>query len=311
MPTTQRAGLRRSSVTLAAILLITTALMIDPRIVGAAGLCPVYNDGTYSFTTLVDRKGVAICQQQKVGTGIIAYWTIVDFKAGARARIVSQTATGTTVGQPSTKFVKRRAPDWFTYTAANVPSPNSGALFSITNASIFVSDLGSTTSLNYPLRQDYQVKSTGEVPGINPKRWLGFGSNTTAYGYLGNYEYNGQSYTGNDPAIINGLYTNIRDYVVSLGSTTGIESTTKTKRVYVGFVDTDGNNNGDRMIILQTNVGYTVAEADGALGWWGCPPSWRIQLDGGGSVQFYANNGQQYLTSLRIVPSVIAVWQTP
>ena len=311
MPGTLRARLRKATGILTAILLITLALMIGPQRVGAAGLCPVYNDGTYSFTTLVDRKGVAICRQDKVGVGTIAYWTLVDFKAGARARIVSQTATGTTVGRPNTLFVKRRAPDWYTYVGANVTSPSGGALFSVMNASIFGSDLGSTTTINYPLRQDYQVKTTGAAPGSNPKQWLGFGGSTLAYGYLGRYDYNGQPYLGNDPNIINGLYTNVRDYVVSLGSTAGIETTTKTKRVYVGFVDTDGNTTGDRMIVLQTNVGYTVADADGALGWWGCPSGWRIQLDGGGSVQFYANNGAQYLTSLRTVPSVIAVWQTP
>jgi len=309
MSTTLRVRLRTASAALAAIILIAAVLMVRPGIVGAAGLCPVYNDGTYSFATLAAHNGVALCVQRKVGTGDIAYWTVVDFKAGARARIVSQTTT--TVGQPTTQFKVRHANDWFTYAKSNVSSPSGGSLFSVTNASFFVTDFTATTSLMYPLRQDYQVKSVGEKPGPNEKRWLGFGGNGTAFGYLGTYDYNGHNYTGNDPTIIAGLYTNTRDYVVGLGPTVGSSSTSKAQRVYVGFVDTDGNLTGDRMIIFQAKVGYTISEADGAVGWWGCPPAWRIQLDGASSTQFYAENGSYQLSTWRAVPSVIAVWQAP
>jgi hypothetical protein len=297
---------RRAGIWISAFLIAVSALSLKPPVASATGLCPVYNDGTYSFATLVAKKGVDLCVERKVGVGDIAYWTVVDFKAGARARIIGQVVAN--LGQRNAQFFVRTAPSWFSYVQSNIPSPSNGALFSVTNASFFTTFFTPTTSTSYPVRQDWQLSSSGNNPDSNQKRWLGFRDNTSPYALLGTYDYNGQNYTGNDPAIAGQLYTDVRDYAVALSPTTVIGGAEQ--RTMVCVLDTDGNANADRMIILQTNIGYTNSDANNALGWWGCPSALRIQFDGGGSRQFYADNGNFQLSG-RPVPNVLAIWVAP
>jgi len=306
MPRT-RSVRRKLGLSIVALLLAGVGPAAAPRPVAATGLCPVYNDGTYSFATLVARKGVDLCVQRKVGVGDLAYWTVVDFKAGARARLIGQVAFNQ--GQRNAQFNVRWASEWFGYVSNNIPSPLGGALFSVTNASFFTSFFTPTTSTSYPVRQGNTLLSSGNNPDSYQKRWLGFRDNGSPYALLGTYDYNGQNYTGNDPAIASQLYTDVRDYAVSLSPTVVIGGAEQ--RTMVCVMDTDGNQNADRMIVMQTNVGYTNADANNALGWWGCPSALRIQFDGGGSRQFYADNGNFQLGGARPVPNVLAIWVAP
>jgi hypothetical protein len=260
---------------------------------------------------------VSLCVQRFNGADY-AYWLIVDFKAGARARIIGQTTS--TAGQPGTTFARRTAPDWWTYVQNNITSPSGGQLVDVTNAAFFETTGGyGDTAMSLAFRMSSSFKSAGMDTGY-VRRYLGFFGNSTASAVIGSYNYNGSPYTGNSAAIESTLYTNTRDYQVSL-LPTGQGNPDPDQRVYVGLKDTDGNGSADRMYMLRTNSDhdYLLDEASNALGWWGVPEAWRIQFDGGNSRQFYSYNGTYRLDSEdplhfygpRPVPNVIAVWQAP
>ena len=308
---------RSIAVLLAATLLSTSVLLVRAGPASASDLCPVGQYGSYSFAALTDYKGVSLCVQRYLGADI-AYWLVVDFKAGARARIIGQNTTA--AGAYNTLFSRRVAADWWTYVQNNVASPSGGSLVDVTNASFFkTSYLYFDTSLSLAFRMSGTLMSAGWDTGYT-RRYLGFYGDSTPYAVVGSYNYNGSPYTGNNSAIESGLYTSTRDYQVALGPTQG-DTSIYDKRVYVGLKDTDGNGTPDRMIMLRTNNGhdYTLGMASDALGWWGVPEAWRIQLDGGGSRQFYSYNGTYRLDSVdpyapnghRLVPNVIAIWQAP
>lgn len=248
---------------------------------------------------------------------------IVDLKAGARVRIVSEPHENLTL--PYATFRNKTAFDWKSWVLTKYTSPTGGALQGVTNGSFFMEPPGQTiTRLSFPLKIGGSVQTSGQgckvdatkpsgfdctKPDDRQKRELGFYSGG-AKAILANYNYVGTTYSS-----VSNELSSFSDGIVGLYPDLGYGD--KAPRTYVGARDTDGNGDFDRLYILTFGQEITTAEATYILTS-KFNTAANIQLDGGGSTQFESiNYGSSIRSSdcayapirnCRPVPTALAVY---
>jgi hypothetical protein len=300
--------------------------------------------GTSSETA----KGVTLCEGVSglFGANTVGYLQIVDLSDGAKIRLQTEVDESSEYGRfqygeshsPNTLYRKRTADDWYSWIRSlTAPErinmyyrrPDPSRLFSVTNASFFKSEVnGEPTKVSFPvknwsLQNSFGVSQEREESISDrdaEKTGLVIGSGFRLFGEEGTQtikvEYFPRNYTETDywEYLLNrgwGLdrEQEVADAIVSFppGTVVGkAEDNYEKRRNYVGVYD-----NKVYMFLSDDDMLNSTA--------WGIlreiqPGIDVIQLDGGGSAQFYSAYGEMD-SSIPIfnreVPNVLAVYRAP
>lgn len=241
---------------------------------------------------------------------------VVDFRLGAKMRVMSEVSAGSPMGQPDTQFVKRTVQDWYTWTQqGNVTVPPTQRLFSVTNASLFTWALPGTTSMSFPQKKWNTVTSTGketrchEIGEDSGKRFFALSDPQGAgrqYARINVFNDGCQADINSVNAQLGGFF----DATVAYHPIYGNETTTD-NRTFVGTMNQYGywNQPQDVAYVLTSSAYLTVVQARdilvqdfGAM--------WTMQLDGGGSTGYYHANFSDR-PNARSVPEVLVIYSAP
>ena len=299
-----RRGIRQAIVLAAALALVVGATPFAARTAFALQGCPAFGTSyIQSWSTAYINRGVTMCLGIDYSGQAAVWLQIVDFSAGAKMRVVSQVASGSTPGTPDTLFNKRSAYDWYNWISSNITTPPSSRLFSTTNASFFITTSGTTTALSLPEKMANSVRSQGYAlthhtdpawPATKRKFALGDPNSTPQTFVSSTFP---TSYTATD--ITNG-FSGYYDGTIALDALYGDVFARKTM---LGF-------NGSRVYILTTLSLYYLSQARSILRD-NFSTANEIQLDGGNSTQMNSNYGVLTSSSNRVVPDVLAVYLAP
>jgi len=266
-------------------------------------------------------NGVYMCRgRDSSGNYMGVTVQMVDFTAGAKMRVMSEVAAGSPVGTASTQFVKRTSKQWYDWIkAGNVGTPPAAQLFSVTNASLFRPFLGNTSAMSFPQKKWNSITSTGEDPtcylidGSSAKRMFGL-SDPRAAGrqnaYMNTFNQGCKADFNTASTQLSGYFDAVVAYHPSYG-----DKTTTDKRTYLGTKNLGGywTLPQDIAYVLTSTAPITNVRAREILtNDFGS--MWTLQLDGGGSTQYYhgAYTDPYYpLGETRAVPEVLAIYAAP
>ena len=291
-----------------------------------------------------DAKGVTLCHGVS-GLSSKGYLQIVDLSDGAKIRLQTQVDPTSEYGSfhygeshsPNTLFTKRTAYNWYQW-IRRLPEeeevlpqsirPSPSRLFSVTNGGFFKSDENNErpTKVPFPvwnwgLQSSFGVSQNAEEEGpdkLAEKKALVIGSGFRIFGeettqtvkvetFPRNYE-SGDPYTylrnegnplGEEHEVADAIVGFTPEYVVGEA-----EEEYKNRRNYIGVYQ-------NKVYIFTSDSHYTNNEA------WEVlreiqPGIQVVQLDGGGSAQFYSAYGEQESTvpvNPREVPTVLAIYR--
>jgi len=274
----------------------------------------------------------------------------VNFGAGAKMRVISEMATGQPVGTNATEFTKRPAKGpagWYTWTRDHVTTPPREQLFSVTNGSYFMCNHNEATchlspfysAMSFPQKKWNTITSLGADTGTYE-----IAKNTSAKRVFGlsNPGYPGPQVPSivpyNDAGLSNAATVTTAlapffDATVGLHPVYGCETSVE-YRTFIGTRNSAGRWNGvqDRGYLLTSAKPMTIVQARDILVD-EFKAMYTMQLDSGGSTQFYACEGgclgsevyedsfdtidwwwaalTQGLITSRPIPEVLAVYDAP
>jgi hypothetical protein len=302
---------------------------------------------TYWGTSRETAKGVTLCQVQ--GNFLnLGYLEIADLQDGAKIRLQAQDDRTVPHGtrDPITPYIKRTAQGWYEWirglraTPENLPwlTPGKERLFSVTNATFFKDSVnGHETALPFPFEFDFSHDTYGkafleaypayprsewrrEAPRANydydaPKSVLQlnsemrpeFAQSVRIRGFRERYLPSDVDYWYSAPHAEDSFIP--RDSAVSFRPEfdLGGEGSAH-RRTYVGVW-------GLHVYIFVTNESYSNAQVNSAMQ--EIQPGMDvIQMDGGGSTQFYSAYGELRsiagpFAETRDVPTVLAIYRGP
>lgn len=314
--------------------LLVTALLLVALVGGpfstplpaqaAAEFCPIGSASPHisTWSEVHRQKGVTHC----VGTDwlgfTVAHVQIVDFASGAKMRVMSEVASGSTPGLASTSFNKRTALEWFNWIHGQpATQPNPSLMYSTTSSAFFNNTNPNpphVTTLSFPQKKWNTLQTPGASPDTYDKRVFGLSNPTLTpqQGYLMEFPYK-----GNVPATVDFYLTNFFDATVQLHPLSYADGQFSTdRRNVLGARRFDGGWHGaqDRVYILSTQKGMTHDDARNILvNDFGT--QWNMTLDGGNSTQMWTQSGWRLDSGLclvpgfgcRKVPEVIAIYHAP
>jgi hypothetical protein len=291
-------------------------------------------DTLWPIEERVDPKGVTLCE----GVGGIlnntrGYLQIADLGDGAKIRLhadVDPESPEAWLGEPDVLYRKRTADDWYSWLVNLDPEieanwsyvrPDNERLFSVTNASFFSdTDNDNQTMMSFPLvtwggmstlgqaQREYEKAEPRRYDWEHAKKALLIG---------------GEVYRGVQDVKVNSIRTRYEyeDLIRELMHVGGEEYSYDTLDAAVSFAPevTVGESElrtyvgvyGDTVYIWVTDDEFTNAEASATMQ--EIQPGMEvIQMDGGGSSQFYSLYGEMDSNipiADREVPSVLAIYR--
>jgi hypothetical protein len=279
----------------------------------------------------VDPKGVALCE----GVGGLfnntrGYLQIADLGDGAKIRLhadVDPESPGAWLGEPDVLYRKRTADDWYSWLVNLDPEneanwsyvqPSQARLFSVTNASFFSdTDNEHQTTMSFPLitwgelstygQAERNYESGNRFDWEQPKKGLQIGS-----------LYGGTQRVRVDPIRTRYQYEDLIAELMHVGGEPNRYDTidaavsfTPEVRIGESNLRTYFGVYGDTVYVWVTDDEFTNAEAAATMQ--EIQPGMEvIQMDGGGSSQFYSLYGEMDSSipiADREVPSVLAIYR--
>jgi Phosphodiester glycosidase len=309
-----RGRARRPRAAIARVLaIIALALVPAAAAEPASAACPGFTSlGVSTWVEDFNARGVQLCRGDN--GGVQAYMTIIDLAAGAKVRLVSQTASGQSPGTPATdwRFNKRTVRSWWDYFIANVGIPSSSRqLFSVTNGSFFIdTESATSTPMSLPHVTGASIRTHGWALGHQgdfawnaPKRYLRFGhpGTTPQSVAIGTFPTH---YTPND----------IATFLLGYDGTVGYEplycsNCGPARRNMLGKA-------GNKLYLITTSRPYLLSEVQAIIQQFAGGLATTVQLDGGGSSQMYSRHGEIVscappLCGVREVPEALGVFMAP
>jgi hypothetical protein len=287
----------------------------------------------------VNPKGVTLCRGKNVG-GTLVWLQMVDLGDGAKIRMHADRDPESPLpwwetGNPDTLYRKRLVDEWYSFIRSKegveeepdygYATPPPRRLFSVTNASFFTdADNEHQTTVPFPIHtlngmdsfgvswRRARVGETRSPPVFDAdyeasKRIFYLGGpwliRQTARvdpfpTYYEEEDFEEYWHIGGDPEVFD-----TEDYAVSFSQEVpvGVEK----RRNYVGVY-------GDTVYIMVSQAGLTNREASSFMQ--EIQPGMEvIQMDGGGSAQFYSRYGEMVSNDIpwsREVPNVIAIYRS-